>query len=127
MNMAAASLRRFVRGFAYAGKGLLVLVSTQRNFRFHLLAATFVVAAGVYFRVAAWEWAALLICIFWVLGMEALNSAMEFLADRVSAEHDPLIARSKDTAAAAVLLSAIGAALVGLIVFLPHLGHGAWS
>jgi len=115
------SIRKILRGFVYALRGLGILWATQRHFRFDLLVAGLVLATAAWLGLAAWEWAVLLVCIFWVLGMEAANTAVEFLADRVSREPDPLIARAKDTAAAAVLLSALGAALVGLLVFLPHL------
>ncbi len=116
-----SALSRFLRGFGHAGRGAW-LAAGQRNFRVHLLVAVLVLLAGRHFGVTAGEWAVLLICIFWVLGMEALNSALEVLADRVCAEHDPLIGRAKDLAAGAVLLSAIGAAAVGLVVFLPYAG-----
>ena len=99
-----------------------MLAAGQRNFRVHLAATTLVLIAGRYFGVSAGEWSVLLICIFWVLGMEALNSAVEALADRVCPGQDPLIGRAKDMAAGAVLLSAIGAAAVGLVVSLPYLG-----
>ncbi len=114
------ALGRFLRGFAHAFRGL-GLAAAQRNFRVQLAVAALVLVAGWQCGVTAGEWAVLTICIFWVLGMEAINSAVEALADRVSREHDPLIGQSKDMAAAAVLLAALGAAVIGLIVFIPHL------
>ncbi|NWG87121.1 MAG: diacylglycerol kinase family protein [Hydrogenophilaceae bacterium] len=115
-------MRRFLLGFVFAYRGLLHLIASQRNFRFHLLiAAPLVVLAAAWLKLAAWEWIALLIAIALVLSLEAMNTALEILADRVNREHDPLIALAKDAAAAAVLLAAVGAAVVGLIVFLPHL------
>ena len=111
---------RFLRGFIFAFRGLGVLWATQRHFRFDLLIAVLVLIAAGWLGLAPWEWAVILVCIFWVLGMEATNTAIEFLADRVTREQDPLIAHAKDTAAAAVLLSALGAGLVGLLIFLPH-------
>lgn len=115
-----AALLRFLRGFLHALRGLGHACG-QRNFRVQLAIALLVVLAGWRLRVTALEWALLALCVFWVLGMEAINTALEVLADRVCREHDPLIGRAKDLAAAAVLLSAMGAAVVGLIVFLPHL------
>lgn len=111
---------RFLRAFVYAWRGI-ALSAGERNFRIHLAAAALVVLAAGVLGVTPGEWALLVLCIFWVLGMEAVNTALESLADRVSGEADPLIARAKDLAAGAVLLSAIGAAVVGLIIFLPHL------
>lgn len=118
---AVAGIAAFLAGFVHAGRGI-ALALRQRNFRIELAVACLVLLAGWQLRVGADEWALLVLCIFWVLGMEAINTAVEALADRVSRERDPLIAQAKDLAAAGVLLSAVGAAIVGLIVFLPHLG-----
>lgn len=115
-------MRRFLRSFVFAWRGLSHLAASQRNFRLHLFLATpLVIAAAAWLDLAAWEWAALIFAIALVLGLEAMNTALEILADRVSREHDPLIALAKDAAAAAVLLGALGAAVIGLVVFLPHL------
>lgn len=115
-------MTHFLRSFVFAWRGLLHLIASQRNFRFHLMIAMpAVIAAASWLKLAAWEWVALMLCITLVLGMEAMNTALEKLADRVNREHDPMIALAKDAAAAAVLLTAIGAAIVGLVIFLPHL------
>lgn len=116
----AGRLAPFLAGFVHALRGLTA-AARQRNFRVELAAAALVLLAGWHWRVSAGEWALLILCIFWVLGMEAMNTAVETLADRVSREHDSLIGLTKDLAAAAVLLSALASALIGLIVFLPHL------
>jgi len=113
-------LRALLASFGHALRGI-GLAGRERNFRIELAAAGLVLLAGWQFRVGAGEWALLILCIFWVLGMEALNTAVETLADRISRERDPLIGQAKDLAAAGVLLAAIGAALIALIVFLPHL------
>jgi diacylglycerol kinase len=116
----AGGLAAFLAGFVHAFRGLEA-AARQRNFRIELAVACLVLIAGWQLGVGAGEWALLILCIFWVLGMEALNTAVETLADRVSRERDPLIGQAKDLAAAGVLLSAIGAAVIGLIVFLPRL------
>ena len=54
-----------------------------------------------------------------VLGMELVNSAIERLADKISTERDPVIGKIKDLSAGAVLISAIAAAIVGLIILVP--------
>jgi diacylglycerol kinase len=113
-------LAAFLAGFVHAGRGL-ALAAAERNFRVELAVACIVLVAGGLLRVGPGEWALLILCISWVLGMEALNTAVERLADRVSRAHDPLIKQAKDLAAAGVLLSALGAAVIGLIVFIPHL------
>lgn len=113
-------LGRFLLGFSHAGRGV-ALAGRQRNFRVHLVATGAVLLLGAGLGVSPLEWALLILCIFWVLGMEAMNSALEALANRVCREPDPLIGQAKDLAAGAVLLSALGAAGVGLVILLPRL------
>jgi len=73
-----------------------------------------------FFDVERWERVILFACITLVLAAEAFNTAIEFLTDLVSPDFHPLAKKTKDTAAAAVLICAIGAAIIGLIVFLPY-------
>lgn len=117
---ATGALAKFLAGFVHATRGLKV-ASRQRNFRIELAAASLVLLAGWQLQVSASDWALLVLCIFWVLGMEAINTAVETLADRVSREREPMLGRAKDIAAGSVLLAACGAAVIGLIVFLPRL------
>jgi diacylglycerol kinase (ATP) len=61
-----------------------------------------------------------------VLSAEAVNTAVEALADKLSPEPDPLIKRAKDVAAGAVLIVAIAALIIGIIIFLPKLWALFW-
>ena len=76
-------------------------------------------AAGFFFEVSRWEWCLLILCVAVVLAAEAFNSALEYLVDLVSPGQHPLAGKAKDIAAGAVLIVAIGAALVGLLIFIP--------
>ncbi len=109
-----------VRSFTYAFAGLRLLLTSQHNAWIHAVATAGVVAAGFLFGVSAAEWCWLILAITGVWTAEALNTALEFLADAASPEFHPLIKRSKDVAAGAVLIAAIGAALIGLLVLGPH-------
>jgi diacylglycerol kinase len=79
------------------------------------------VAAGLWLGVTRWEWCALVFAIGLVWTVEALNTALEFLADEVSQEHRELIGKAKDAGAGGVLLASITAAIIGAVVFIPHL------
>lgn len=115
-----------MRSFAYAFTGLWTLLKTQHNAWIHAAATAAVVAAGCYFNVSAAEWSLLVIAIMAVWSAEALNTAFEFLADAASPDYHPLVKRAKDIAAAAVLIAAAGAAVIGALVLgpyvWPHLG-----
>lgn len=106
-------------GFAFAGVG--AMLRTQRNAQIHTVAMIVVVAAGGLFGVTADEWIALILATALVLALEGLNTALEAVVDLVSPQPHPLAKKAKDVAAGAVLIGAIGAALVGCIIFLPRL------
>ncbi|MEZ6139043.1 MAG: diacylglycerol kinase family protein [Zavarzinella sp.] len=109
-----------LRSFGHAFRGLGVMFRTQRNAWIHLLATIVVVGAGCWYHLLAWEWCLIIVAIALVLMAEALNTAIEYLCDAVSPEYHPLIGKSKDIAAGAVMLSAIAAAIIGLVVFGPR-------
>ncbi len=75
--------------------------------------------AGLLLRIDRGEWLWLVLAIGWVWTAEAFNTAIERLADRVTPERDPQIGIAKDLAAAGVLISAVGAAVIGLLVLAP--------
>ncbi len=105
----------------YALQGVTDLLRHQHNARVHLVAAIIVVLLGLVFSVQRWEWAVLVLAIGGVWLAEAINTAVEYLADACHPEQHPLIKRAKDVAAAAVLLFSLAALVVGLLVFMPYL------
>lgn len=109
------------QGFRYAFRGLAALVRTGHNFRVHLVAIAGVCGAGVGLKISPTEWAAVGFAAFAVLAAEAFNSSIEALLDHLHPERHPAVGRAKDVAAAAVFLTAIGAAIVGGMVFFPKL------
>jgi diacylglycerol kinase len=110
-----------LKSVTYALQGMLHLVRTQPNARLHLLAAFLVCAAGLYFDLSRAEWLWITAAVVLVWSAEAFNTALEQLADALHPEPHPGIGRAKDMAAAAVLIAALGAAVIGMLVFMPHL------
>jgi diacylglycerol kinase (ATP) len=104
---------------ADALRGLRCLSATQRHARVHAAATVLVIVAGGGLGIRPLEWAAVALAVGLVWMAEALNTAVEFLADAVHPEQHPLIGRAKDVAAAGVLLAALTAACVGVSVFGP--------
>jgi len=115
------SLRHRANSFRYAFQGLADLFRTQPNARIHLLLASLVVAAGCLLHISRTEWLAIVLSISLVIALEAVNTAIEYLTDLISPDYHPLAGKTKDVAAAAVLIGAFGAVIVGLLIFLPHL------
>ncbi len=115
-------IHRRVRSFGYACAGVVYLVKTQPHARIHLAASAVVVGAGVALRVTAQEWCWLIAAMGMVWVAEALNTAVELLADAVCPERHPLVGRAKDVAAGAVLVAAGCAAAIGGCVFWGRMG-----
>jgi diacylglycerol kinase (ATP) len=110
-----------IRSFKFAFVGIWTMLKTQHNAWVHACATLITVAAGLFFGISAAEWCWLVLAIMAVWTAEALNTAFEFLADAASPEFHPLVKNAKDVAAGAVLISAIGAAVIGLLVLGPHI------
>ncbi|MBR3725886.1 MAG: diacylglycerol kinase family protein [Bacteroidales bacterium] len=115
------SIRKRIKSFGYAFAGIKVMLREEHNARIHVVAAVVAVALGLLFGITPGEWTAVVIVIAMVFAAEAVNSAIERTADFVKAERDDRKRDIKDLAAGAVLLCAIGAAVVGIIIFLPYL------
>jgi diacylglycerol kinase (ATP) len=110
-----------LRSMRFAVIGIGTMLASQHNAWVHAGASAAVVVAGAVFRLDRMEWCALILAMMAVWTAEALNTAFEFLCDVASPEFHPMVARSKDVAAGAVLLSAIGSVVVGMVIFVPHL------
>lgn len=110
-----------IRSFKYAFVGIWTMLRSQHNAWIHAFATFCVIGAGIFLRVSSAEWCWLVLAIMAVWTAEALNTAFEFLADAVSPAFHPLVKHAKDIAAGAVLIAAIGAVVIGLLVFGPHL------
>jgi diacylglycerol kinase (ATP) len=106
--------------FRFALRGIAVF-AREPHARFHFAAALAVAALAGWLRVSRAEAGLLALAIGLVIGAEALNSALEALADRVAPDHHPLVEKAKDVAAGGVLLAALAAAAVGLLVLGPAL------
>lgn len=115
------SFKKRVASFRYAFQGLKDLFRSQANARIHLVVTLFVLMAGVAFQISRMEWMTLVFCVALVLSLEAVNTAIEYLTDLVSPTINPLAGKAKDMAAAAVLWAAIGAVVIGGLVFLPKI------
>lgn len=110
------------RSFEHAYRGVVSAVRTQRNMRFHVLAAVGVLVLSLLVGVSELELAVLVLTILMVFVTEMLNTAMEFVVDLVTTEYHPFAKLAKDVSAGAVLVSSVGAVLVGYLVLADDLG-----
>ncbi len=117
------SLRKRVQSFAFAIAGVVALLRSEHNAWIHLLASIFVLGLAGMLEVSALEWALLLFAMALVWVSEALNTALEYLADALSDDYNENIKYAKDIAAGAVLLAALFAVLIAGLVFSPYLSR----
>jgi diacylglycerol kinase len=117
----AAERGGFMKSVGHALTGIGGMLRAERNARIHAAATLAVVAFGLFVGLSRLEWCAIVTAIALVWTAEAFNTALERTVDLASPELHPLARKAKDLAAGAVLTSALGAALLGLLVFGPHL------
>lgn len=107
--------------FGYAFEGILTGIRKERNMRIHTAAMILVVFFGTVLGLSATEWCICLVLFGLVMALELVNTAVEAVVDLVTEERKPLAKTAKDTAAGAVLIAAIMAAVIGCIIFLPKI------
>ena len=112
-----------LRSVRYALAGIAFMLRTQHNAWLHLAATVTVIGAGIALRITPsdWRWIVVALVLVWVA--EAMNTAFEHLCDVVSPQFHASVKLSKDIAAGAVLITALGAAALGAMIFLPYLSR----
>ncbi len=110
-----------LKSFGYAFEGIWTGIRKERNMKIHCLAVIAVTLAGTLFQITAGEWCVCLLLFGLVISLELVNTAIESVVDLVTGEKKPLAKTAKDTAAGAVLFSAIVSVIIGCIIFVPYL------
>ena len=103
------------KSFGYAFEGIGTCIKKERNMKIHCAAAILVVIAGVILKISSLEWCICLTLFGLIMALELVNTAVEAVVDLVTEERKPLAKIAKDTAAGAVLIAAIMAAIAGII------------
>jgi len=103
--------------FDYAFQGILYATRTQRNMRFHLIAASLTMFATLYLRLERSYVAIIVLCIALVIALELVNTAIEAVVDLMTVAHHPLAKIAKDASAGAVLVVSLAAIIVGYLAF----------
>ena len=111
------SFKARLHSFKYAFRGVFLLFHYEHNAWIHLIAIVCAVMAGIILSLTSLEWVVILL-----LAAEAINTAIEKLADFISPSHQVLIGKAKDLAAAVLILSTC-AFIIGGIIFIPKIIH----
>lgn len=110
-----------LRSFTHAFRGIRTMLGSQHNAWVHLAATIVVITTGLVVQLSRSEWCWIALAIAGVWTAEALNTAFEILCDVASPEFHPKVKQAKDVAAGAVLITALGAVIIGLLIFTTHL------
>jgi len=123
MNMGAKkfSVRARILSFKYAFRGLGHLLREEHNSWIYVAIIVLVIPLSIILKLSLTEWALVCLSIGIVISAEIFNTVIERVSDKVSPKFDPVIGKIKDLGAAAVLVTAIATAVVGLIIFLPKI------
>ncbi|MBI3960693.1 MAG: diacylglycerol kinase family protein [Chloroflexi bacterium] len=113
--------RSFWRSLHVALAGAGCVLRTERNAQIESGIALLAIGLGLWLRITRQEWAVIFTLITLVLGLEMVNTAIEAAVDLACPEQNPLAKKTKDSAAGAVVVAAIGSVAVGLVIFLPRL------
>lgn len=107
----------FLKSLGHASDGLTYTLRTQRNMQIHFAVALLVMIFCLLLDVSRAEIILVFFAIVLVIAAELLNTAIESVVDLATGEYHRLAKIAKDTTAAAVLLTALHAVIVGLLVF----------
>jgi diacylglycerol kinase len=113
--------RSRIRSFRHAFTGAWYVIRTQKNAWIHMLIMIIVIILAAWLRLSLFDWSVLVVAIGIVWLAEFLNTSIEAIVDLVSPQRHPLAKVSKDVSAAAVLITAMTAILVGILLLGPPL------
>ncbi len=116
-------IRKHTISFKHAFDGLIVAFSTQPNYRVHLFFSLLSIVGGITLHISYGEFLAIGILITMGFVTETVNTAIEETCDAIDENIRPDIKVAKDTAAAAMLIFAIGSSVLAGFIFVPHIIH----
>lgn len=114
-------MKKIRNSFKYAIEGIWTSFKTERNMKIHIFIMILVIIAGIILKINKSEWIICIILFAIVIGSELFNTSIETIVDMVMPEKNEKAKISKDVSAGAVLVVAIGAAIIGLVIFVPRI------
>nr|WP_251547093.1 diacylglycerol kinase family protein [Limosilactobacillus caecicola] len=113
---------RLLQAMRHSVSGIWLVVSRERNMRYHIAASIIVIILGLWLKLLPWEWLWLFLAIFTVFSAEFMNTVVESFCDLIVGHQFNInVKKIKDVSAGTVMIAAIFAVIVGLIIFGPRL------
>ena len=114
-------MKKIRNSFKYAIEGIWTSFKTERNMKIHIFIMILVIIAGIILKINKSEWIICIILFAIVIGSELFNTSIETIVDMVMPEKNEKAKIAKDVSAGAVLVVAIGTAIIGLVIFVPRI------
>jgi len=109
------------RSFKNALRGICIALKEERNLKIHLLITFLVLILAYYFNIEKLDFIIILTMIVIVISLELMNTAIERTMDLINPSSNEQVGKIKDIAAGSVLITALVAAVVGFIIFIPYI------
>ena len=119
MNNKESFLVNRLKSVGFAFKGAYLLLKTEASIKIQFVIALLMTVAGFYYQISNTEWIVQLLAIALVMSLEAVNTAIEEVANFIHPERHVKIGLIKDVAAGAVFIASFFAVIIGLIIYLP--------
>lgn len=121
MNMSGFNFKKLAPNFKFAFSGIKTIVQEKQPFRIMVISAILVIVAMICFNLTLIHKIIILFMIVLVLSLELLNSVVEKVLDFICPQKNERVKKIKDMSAGVVLIASIGAALIGILIFLPYI------
>lgn len=112
--------KNIYQSFGFAVSGLKFAYRYNRNLKIHLAVALLVAFLGLYLHIPTQEAAILVVAIVLVVTAEMINTVVEEVVNLITEDYALKAKVAKDVSAAMVLVTALGASVIGILVFLPY-------
>ena len=112
--------KKLKKSFHFALMGIHHAIHSDQNVVIHLIVSCIVIIAGILLGLSSFEMAILGLTMIIVITTEMVNTAIEKVIDLIIQEHHINAKIAKDVASGMVLISAVGAFVVGILIFFPH-------
>ena len=107
--------------FKVAAEGFFYALRKNRNMWIQLTIATVVLLLSLFFHIHSYQMGILGIVILLVLIAEMVNTSIEEMIDLITTERRKEAKAAKDVAAGMVLVTSVGAFVIGIIIFVPYI------
>ena len=114
-------MKKIKNSFKYAIEGICTSFKTERNMKIYIFIMILVIIAGIILKIDKLEWIICITLFAIVIAGELFNTSIETIVDMVMPEKNEKAKIAKDVSAGAVLVVAIGAAIIGLVIFVPRI------